>query len=203
MKSFFQNIESVIQDIGVLAHDCHVDIPKGREYHQLAMGRGAITLEESLCLAGLVFIERPDVIIELGTETGASSLVLGAAAKDLGKGFIYSVDLAPRQPSDAARIRDKYMLPIEYVVGIDSIKYLTDMPFDQDKTYFVFSDTDIKIRPKEVELVRKRLPKGTLVAVHDTSENHPFGPMKLYEKLETKTPVIELQSPRGLSILRT
>ncbi len=201
MKPYFGSLESVVADIGVKPHDCHPDVGRGGEYHQLGFGVGAISLEEAVCLYGLVFITRPHVIIELGTETGASSLILGAAAKDLGFGRVVSIDRATNPPIAAINIRDKYSLPIDYVTGIDSVEYLTKAPFDQSKKYLVFSDTDIKVRPTEVELVKKHLPVGTIIAVHDTSDEHPFGPMNLKDK--TTIPLVELPSPRGLTILRT
>lgn len=203
MKSYFQNIEAVVREMGVKAQDCHPGINRGSEYHQLGFGVGAVSLEEALCLAGLIFVTRPDTIIELGTETGASALVLGAAAKDLGCGRVFTVDKQPGVNAEASKLAEKYSLPIEWVTGIDSISFLNKLPFDKSKRYFVFSDTDIKVRPDEVELCRKILPKGTVIAIHDTSDEHPYGPMNLKEKIHKDLELIELPSPRGLTVVKT
>ncbi len=203
MKSYLQNVESVLREVGVKANDCHPDISRGKEFHQLGFGVGAISLEEAMCLVGLIFITRPDYIIELGTETGASALVLGAAAKDLGCGRVFTVDKKVGVNAEASAMAEKYSLPIEWVTNIDSISFLKKLPFDTNKRYFVFSDTDIRVRPEEVELCRQILPKGTVIAVHDTSDEHPYGPMNLKEKINKEMQLIELPSPRGLTVVKT
>lgn len=197
----FQNIKAVLEEMKILSRDCHPELPRGKEFHQLGFGVGAITYEEAVALYGLIFVTRPHVIIELGTETGASSLVLGAAAKDLGIGIVYSIDRAKNPPTKAQGIVEKYRLPVTYVCEQTSLEFLDSFTPDPTLQHFFFSDTDIPVRPLEVDAIQKFYPKGTVVAVHDTADLHPYGPMKLPQKINA--PCVELPSPRGLTILRT
>jgi predicted O-methyltransferase YrrM len=205
MNQLFYYLTRVINDIGILDGDCHPNLPRGKEFKQLGLGIGAISFEEAMCLAGLLYITKPNVILELGTETGASSLILGAVAKDMGNGAqVFTVDKQPNQPEIASKIKATYGLPINFVSNITSLDFINKFfVVREDQTYFAFSDTDIVLRPVEVELLRQRLPKGSVIAVHDTSDLHPYGPMNLKEKLHKDMQILDLPSPRGLTILRT
>lgn len=193
-------VDALIKTIGLKDYDCHGNLPRDNEYHGLGLGGGAISLEEGLLLAGLLAVTKPDVVIELGTSKGASTLFLASVLKDLNKGKLYSVDFAKNPPIVAFDIAKSLGLTnINWCLGVDSLTYLNSMEIDPNLKYMVFSDTDIKVRPDEVKLVYKLFPSGTFVAVHDTSDLHPFGPMNLESKLGM--PVLQFPSPRGLSLL--
>lgn len=205
MKNNLLHLDCVIGEMGVKSHDCHPQLPRGIEYRQLGLGAGSISLEEAMFLAGLVYIVRPDIVIELGTESGASALILSAACKDLGKGKVHTLDMSRVIPYAANVIKEKYDLPLNFITDIKSIDYLENakrVTFNQSLKYLIFSDTDIKVRPKEVELITEIFPSGTFVAVHDTSDLHPYGPMNLKDSLMLNTQYVELDSPRGMTLLK-
>jgi len=192
--------EKVITELGLSAYDCHKEIPRNDEYRALGHGAGAICIEEAVTLGGLLMIHKPDIVIELGTAWGASSVAMASVLKDLGKGHLYTVDLAKDMPFTSA-LAERHSLPLTYITKTRGRDFLTNLAIKPNLRYFVFSDTDIPQRPGEVKEVIRRFPKGSLVAVHDTSDLHPIGPMNL-PKHVTEREIIELPSPRGLSILK-
>lgn len=196
---FLQNVQAVLNELGIFKDDCHSNLKRGKEYRMLKPGGGAVSIEEAMFLVGTVWVTRPDAVIELGTSMGVSALVLAAACKDLGKGEVITVDLAT-DPPITRLIAEKYNLPLKYVCQTNSLDYLPTFIPISIKQYLVFSDTDIPVRHLEVQHVIDNFPKGTVIVVHDTSDKHPFGPMKLKEKITT-LPIVELPSPRGISIL--
>lgn len=190
--------------MGLLDHDCHPELPRDNEFHGLGLGGGAVSYEEALFIASVCYIQKPDIFIELGTAQGGSSVAIAAALKDLGKGQMLTADLALNPPQKAVEIKNKYDLPLQFINKCHSIDLLKAYTVEQNKRYVVFSDTDIPVRPLEVELVLAKFPKDTLVIVHDTSDIHPFGPMELKKKTRSiqGVNIVELPSPRGISLLK-
>ena len=198
----FNNLISVIEAMGLKKHDCHPELPRDKEFSGLGLGGGAISLEEALFIQGVIAVVKPDIVIELGTSAGGSSVAIGAMLKDFGKGELYTIDLAENPPPAAFEMVEKFELPVNFVNDTHSIDYLSRLRVDETKIHLVFSDTDIPVRPKEVDLVMEKFPQGTYVLVHDTSDKHPFGPMKLNEALGGAVDIIEMPSPRGISLLK-
>lgn len=199
-------VEKLIDRIGIKKHDCHPGLERDEEYRGLGIGGGAISIEEAMLIIGLIWAVRPDFVIELGTFNAGSSLVLAAACRDLGKGHVITVDLAERPYPKAHLIAAELNLPLRFVNSTNSLDFLDSFEVQNDLKYLVFSDTEIDIRPIEVLKVINTYPSGTMIAVHDTNENHPFGPMNLKEKINEVTygdiDIVEMPSPRGLSILK-
>lgn len=192
--------EKVITELGLSAYDCHKEIPRNDEYKALGHGAGAICVEEAVALGGLLMIHKPDIVVELGTSWGASAVAMAAVLKDLGKGHLFTVDLAKDMPFTKATAA-RHELPLTYITETRGLDFLKNLAINPSLRYFVFSDTDIPQRPGEINEAIRRFPKGTLLAVHDTSDLHPIGPMNLPEHV-TERPIVELPSPRGLSILK-
>lgn len=205
----FPTLQKVISQMGIKNRDCHPDLPGGKVFRQLNLGGGAISLEEALFLCGIVSVFRPHYIIELGTSKGASALCFGAIAKDCNKNDtsrfinVETVDYDTNfNNSETARsIAKKYSLPINFINGWSSIDYLNGACFPKALRHLFFSDTDIPIRPDEINLINEVAPKGSLVVVHDTSDNHPYGPMNLKEKLNFTPNIINFPSPRGITLI--
>lgn len=198
--NFLKYLDAVLTDLGIENKDCHPDLPRGKEYRMVKPGGGAVSIEEAMFLAGTIWATRPDVIIELGTSQGCSALVMAAACKDLGKGQVITVDLA-KEPPASRFIAAKHDLPLKFINDMHSMEYLRAAEPAENLQYLLFSDTEIPVRPQEVNLIIEKFPKGSVIMVHDTSDKHPFGPMKLVDKVNL--PIVELPSPRGISILRT
>lgn len=202
MKRLLQNLETVVERQGLKDHDCHKKLPRDAEYRGLGLRGGSLSLEETMLIAGLLWVTRPDFVIELGTAQGASTAAIGAVLKDLGKGKLVSVDIAKNPPEKSKQIIDDMQLPVSFVCDKNSLDFLNEFTPVEGVQYFVFSDTDIPVRPLEVGYVLDHYPKGTMIAVHDTSDLHPLGPMKLKRELKCEVDIVELPSPRGISLLR-
>lgn len=201
------HVRNLLSEIGIRNKDCHPNLPRGMEFRQLGLGGGSISFEEAIFLQGLIAITKPDNILELGTSNGASALFMGAAVKDMQDGdllpkhtWVFTVDLATKVHDEALKIRDRLKLPVSFILNKNSLHYLDENKPDQNQRWLIFSDTDIPIRPLEIEKIMNTYPKGTVIAVHDTSDLHPFGPMKLREKIKSDN-FLELPSPRGLTVL--
>lgn len=195
----YPTLEMLTKHIGLSNHDCHVELPGDSLYKGLGHGAGAICIEEALFLGGVIATTKPDIIIELGTAWGGSALAMGCIAKDISpKTHLISVDAG--QVNDRAhQIKRLFDLNIDFVQG-HSHTWLKEFEPHPGLTYFCFSDTHIPDRPEEVRIIREKFPKGTFIAVHDTSDLHPIGPMKLYEKVDG--PMLEMPTPRGLTLLK-
>lgn len=194
-------VEEVLKHVGLKDHDCHPGLPRDEKYRGIGIGGGAISIEEAMLIIGVVWATRPDFVIELGTFNAGSTLIIGAALKDLKQGNIITVDLADKPNQKAQNLSALLGLPIRFVNNTNSLDFLDKFTPQESLQYLVFSDTDIPVRPIEVDKVLNSYPRGTVIAVHDTSDLHPFGPMKLKEKIND-VHIVELPSPRGLSILR-
>jgi len=197
-----KTFSNVLTRVGVKPHDCHSSLPRNAEFNGVALGGGAISYQEGVAIAGLLYVIRPDIVIELGTARGASSILVGAALKDIGHGSLISVDLQPEPPEVANQIVTDFCLPVTYRTSINSIPFLQEFKVEFSKRYFIFCDTEIKTRILEVGIIYDKFPKGTLILVHDTSDLHPNGPMKLKSFYPDKD-MVELPSPRGLMVMRT
>jgi predicted O-methyltransferase YrrM len=196
-----KNFQKAIEKMGLKSHDCHGNLPRDNEFRGLGLGGGSICIEEAWLFVGIIASCKPDIVLELGTSNGASTLAIAAILKDFDRGSITTVDLAQSPPKKAESLaRDLGLNNITWD-SANSLKYLAETEFDQSKTYLVFSDTNIPERPLEVRLVSQRLPKGTVVVVHDTRDEHPFGPMNLQAKINQQT--VMMPTPRGISILTT
>ena len=196
----FQNLESVLTQTGLRKNDCHPELPRDKEFHGIGLGGGAISLEEALFIAGVIATVKPDIVIELGTAQGGSTVCIGAILKDFGKGKLITVDMAESgPPMPAHSIQLEHFLPVKWIRNTKSMDFLANYDIEEGKRYLVFSDTDIPIRPDEVNYVRTNFPEDTYILVHDTSSKHPFGPMELEKKTDLE--MVQLPSPRGITLV--
>lgn len=196
----YHTLHALLVQIGLSKGDCHPELPNNDKYKALGRGGGAICLEEALFLGGVMAITKPDVVIELGSAWGGSALALGAIAKDiLPRTVVKSIDMAPKMPDITLNLVEALGINVDFI-SANSHEWLEQYEVDPSLTYFCFSDTEIDQRPREVNKIREKFPKGTFICVHDTSDLHPVGPMKLYDKVEG--PMLEMPSPRGLTILK-
>ncbi|MCB0354977.1 MAG: hypothetical protein KDD64_15705 [Bdellovibrionales bacterium] len=192
-------LHELLARTGIKSHDNHLSLPRADRFRQIDMGVGAVSIEEAMFLYGLVGIVKPDVVIELGTAEGASAVFLAAACADFGAGKVFSIDYAEAPPAIALKLSQELELPLQFECGTRSLEWLERFSPSSTSKYLVFSDTEMKIRPDEVLYVKEKFPQGTCIAVHDTASGHPYGPMNLAERIGVD--VLELPSPRGLSIL--
>jgi hypothetical protein len=198
----YPTLEKCLDLTGLKDHDCHRELPRDGEFKGIGLGGGSICLEEALFIAGVLGVVKPDHVIELGTSQGGSTVAIASVMKDiLPNSKFTTVDLAPVPPKTAKEIDEALDLGIEWVLSTNSLDYLKKFKIEPGLRYLVFSDTEIKVRPDEVSLVLGTFPFGTYIIVHDTSDLHPFGPMNLRDVISIDDDIVDLPSPRGISIL--
>lgn len=194
-------LKRTVEKMGLSHKDCHAVLPRDSEFKGLGLGGGAICLEEAFFLAGLIAVIKPDVVIELGTAYGASAVAIGSILKDFKKGVLKTVDIADTPPKTARDIILDHKLPVEFVTGTNSLDYIDSLVHEKDKIYLIFSDTEIDIRPTEVNKVIEKFGPNTFVVVHDTSPLHPRGPMNLEKGLNPQYKIMNFPTPRGISVV--
>jgi predicted O-methyltransferase YrrM len=129
---------------------------------------GSVMLDDAELLRGLVKSLNPHIIVEIGTFIGTSTVVMAQALKENGSvGKIYTVD--------------KNMLEVEKKLvehGLDDLvvlHYLDSYKFSENivkqlpRIDFVFYDgtaTKEQYR-RHFDLLRTKMPKGSIYAVHD------------------------------------
>lgn len=187
-------------DYDISTPDCHPELPRGREYNKITtFGEGSLSYEEAMFLYGLVLGCKPDTIIETGTENGCSSIHLAKALKDQGCGNLICIEHSEHYVNRTNKNLEKYNVnDITEVIKTDSIEFLNNYKVVDNKHYMLFLDTTIQMRVQEFKIVKSKFPKGTIVAIHDTSQQHPCGKMNLDQ--ETSEKWFHLPSPRGLSV---
>ncbi|MBK5266339.1 MAG: O-methyltransferase [Acidimicrobiia bacterium] len=123
-----------------------------------------ITPDEAIFLRAMVRLIRPEAILEIGTFTGLSSLIMAGAMVDGGRMTCLDISdeftAIARQAWAEARVADR----IDLIIGpaLESIAHL-DGPFQ-----LVFIDADKENLQAYVEAVIPKVPQGGVVMVDNT-----------------------------------
>lgn len=123
-----------------------------------------ITPDEAIFLRAMVRLIRPDAILEIGTFTGLSSLIMAGALVDGGRMTCLDISdeftAIARQAWAEAGVADR----IDLIIGpaLESIARL-DGPFQ-----LVFIDADKENLQAYVEAVTPKVPQGGVVMVDNT-----------------------------------
>jgi predicted O-methyltransferase YrrM len=155
-------------------------------------------VEVSDLLAGLVRGLQPEFCIETGTAFAQTSQTIGAALKRNGHGRLVSIDI------EAVRIKDGRGrckgLPVEFVCG-SSLDYSPAETID-----FGFFDSNWDTRVPEFLRFLPSMRPGTVVAFHDTAENHGSfdGGRDLRGEIEFHLSkyldLVHFPTPRGITV---
>tara|TARA_Y100000034_G_C6889583_1_gene409009 strand:+ start:696 stop:1298 length:603 start_codon:yes stop_codon:yes gene_type:complete len=175
----------------------HRKLRNAKVFHNMGFGKGALSYEEALLLYTLVIISKPKLILETGSETGASTMHLAMGLAHNGFGELIVLECDPK--SVKLTVDNLTKNNLNHLVTVkqeNSLKYLAKT----EETYdFAFLDTLIGIRMKEYDLVKPRMKPGSLVAIHDTLPTHPKGNMKIDQHIQE--PMIHMESPRRISVV--
>lgn len=197
---------------GIKLGDVHPELPRAGEYHQGDWGKGAATVEEALCLYGLVVALKPTHCLETGTETGWTAAHLALALEQNKRGTLITLETDPACAAEARANLQKWGLEKRVqVLGISSFDYLRGYDttaqtpdVGNPKIDFALLDTHIEMRAEELALLTPHLSEQAVVVVHDTSPQHPCrGESTLLDALYASGfQVIHLPTPRGLTVLQ-
>lgn len=116
---------------------------------------------------------QPDIIIETGTDRGASALYMAMICDIIGKGRIISIDIKERD--------NKALHPrIKYLIGDSVSQEIINLviPYCVDKSVMVVLDSDHTKQHvlKELDQYGPLVTKGQYLIVEDTQINgHPVG----------------------------
>ena len=160
------------------------------------------------CLAALVRLTRPRVVVEVGVERGYSSATILAALEERGEGALHSVDIPPlREAADFTgkaipeRLRARWQLtvgPSRRVLGqlAERVQPVDLFVHDGDHSY----DAQLE----DLEVVWPRLRPGAIVlvddvwtaAVFDFAESHGTAPIVI-QRADSRDGVGLLRKPRA------
>lgn len=192
---------------GIKLGDVHPELPRAGEYHQGDWGKGAATVEEALCLYGLVVALKPAFCLETGTETGFTAAHIALALEQNKHGKLITLETDPASAAEARANLQKWGLEkrvtvseqssLEYLAGLNTLPGLRQYDF-------ALLDTHIELRAEELALLTPHLSEHAVVVVHDTSPLHPCrGETELLAQLRASGfQVIHLPTPRGLTVMQ-
>jgi len=194
MSSFFGPILRV--------GDAHPELTKSELFHLGDWGGGSASIEEAKFLHALVLCLKPMNCLETGTETGWTSAHIAKALEENGRGHLTTLETDPKLASLARQNLDTYGLAHRVnVLEVPSHEFLAMRQLQID---FALLDTHIEIRAQELRLLTPHLSPGAIVAVHDTSPDHPMRHgVELLADLRAIPgfSVVHLPTPRGLTLL--
>ena len=151
-------------------------------------------------LTALVWMLKPEVIVETGCYDGHGTEALLNGAKKNGFGFVYTCDIDHcRTVNTLARLGEKeFTVSVAQCTGVELIAQLGTIDFA-----FLDSGGTPSVRGDELRAVVPKLSPWGVVAVHDTGETHP----DLREEIEKVANELNLDrvmfdTPRGFTILR-
>ncbi len=196
MQSFFG---------GITLGDVHPELPRAGEFHQGDWGKGAATVEEAICLYGLVLALKPSFCLETGTETGWTAAHIALGLEQNKQGTLITLETDPASAAEARANLQKYGLEKRVdVLEMSSFEWLTKDPEPRRIVDFALLDTHIEMRAEELRLLTPLLSENAVVVVHDTSPLHPCrGDTELLAQLRASGfQVIHLPTPRGLTVMQ-
>lgn len=194
--------------------DIHPHDPEERAHLYHAIDNGSTELEILNFINALVCLFKPKVVLETGTFLGFGTCAIASGLKSNGHGRLLSLEI------DAVRIRwsrdhlYQFDPTLEKLVtfinesSLDFIEAYAGAPFN-----LIFFDTELPIRIKEFQLIRKRglLAPGAVCIIHDTSPHrlpgggggaHDFQDRDIFASLGDDFEIFQFPYSRGFHFLR-
>ena len=150
--------------------------------------------ETSRCLASLVDLLKPDLVVETGAYLGHTSQAIGQALVLVGRGRLVTLE---RHPERAAEARARTAgLPVT-VETADSTAWEPPGPID-----LLFLDTELGTRPQEIARFAPWASPRCVLVVHDTQDPALRGALDGLAREGVTTPWVYLPTPRGIGLSR-
>lgn len=158
----------------------------------------AAEYEVTTLVAVLVKVLQPEIVVETGTATGATAVVIGQALQDNGHGHLWTVEIDPLATDKA---RDRVAgLPVT-VDCANSLEWQPPEPID-----LAWIDSgDAATRCEEISAWQGKFRSGAVIGVHDTAPNMGREVLNalLYGLVEVHHwPALWLRTPRGVTLIQ-
>lgn len=167
----------------------------------------AMSTEQEVCdmLTALVWMLKPEVIVETGCYDGHGTEALVRGAHKNGSGQVYTCDIDHcRTVNTLKRIQDAGLLQNGYFVisQVSGVELISSLPAPIDFAFLDSGGTP-SVRGDELRTVVPKLSPWGVVAIHDTGETHP----DMREEIEKVANELNLDrvffdTPRGFCILK-
>lgn len=210
LANFGRSFERLVPCVSEVHVHPHVEAENAGLF--TSVGAGAAELETLTFLNALVYLTKPECVLETGTGSGYSAAAIASALRQNGRGRLHTVELDPAVARDAqanlSQVGDDLEPWVTFHVG-DSLTLIREWQGPQFD--FVFFDSLVAFRHVELELLMERslLSANALCAFHDTSRLRgeyfdDFNP-EMIEALDRHSKGrqwLEFGYSRGLRILR-
>ena len=151
--------------------------------------------EVAVLLSGLVRGLQPEVIVELGAYTGATTSHLGRSAWMNGHGHVYALD------TDSGFLGSAHQrcfgLPVTLVCA-DAMGWSPPAPVD----LLYVDNGEVSRRLLTLHRWTQHMSRRGIIAVHDTGSHWSLGLAIRNSAILRDWPRISLPTPRGLTLLR-
>jgi len=171
----------------------NAECPDPRYWH--AWDGESAEIEVSEFVGALVRMLQPDYVIETGSAFGHTSRTIGLALAQNGHGRLDSIELDRlRVLISRAQVVD---LPVS-IVEAHSMGFVPPQPID-----FAWFDSEVSTRIYEFNRFYKWMHKRTVVAFHDTGEQHQPLRSQIEEMaVQLRLAPVFLPTPRGICVAR-
>jgi hypothetical protein len=165
-----------------------------------------INCEEGEFLYGLIRILKPMQVLETGTNIGVSTMYMALAMQDNGGGNIITVE-GYKQPFERAMRHFELAGLTEYVTQVGGMSTSIDLARMRVRPDFMWLDTELDIRFKELVMFYPFLTPGGFIAIHDCPrlDVKEFGPVPdtlLALIQEGKLRVMHFITNRGVTLFQ-
>jgi predicted O-methyltransferase YrrM len=152
-------------------------------------------------VAALVRATQPERVVETGTAFGSTTWQLADALRRNGHGFLYSLEPDPHRAGLArGQVESRGLAGFAEVVEESSLAWEPPGRID-----LLFSDSVYEIRRREIARLRPWLPRGAMLAVHDTTSAERGHGWDIRADVQAMADEgwlrwVEVRSPRGLAL---
>lgn len=157
-------------------------------------------IEVGECLAGIIRLTKPAIVVETGCYLGDTTLAMARAIKKNGFGKLYTCDLSAELASKVkAKIKKAGLERYAFVFAMsgDDLIERVNQKYGIDFA-FVDSGDEHGVREYEINLLSRYMKPRKMFAVHDTAPQHK-GMVEVMDKVNL--PKIYFDTPRGLTLV--
>lgn len=118
-------------------------------------------------LYALIRILRPEIVVEIGTAKGYSAIAIAQALEDNNKGKLYTIDPVEQELVKIAIKKSGLGHRINYIIDY-STNAIPRLKLPKIDFIFIDGDHSYENVSADFDLVKDSIPKGGLIAFHDT-----------------------------------
>ena len=146
-------------------------------------------------IESVVWAEKPEMCVEVGTHIGKTAASIGEALHRNGRGHLHTFEIAPERANEA-----KATLNSALPVTVHQLRDIRFDPLQLAPIDFLYVDGDLDNRDHSLEHWVPHMTKNGLVAIHDTLK-YPQ-PYAAFLRFSRDREHISFVTPRGISFFR-